>query len=131
MSPGSVATFIDNKSQCHFCGSMESVPDGKFIATLDGFIDLFSVSSNPVQDIKNIISDLKNIKNNDSSSKIANKDKIENFLKAHSLKINLTIFILEALLAVLSTMPKNEINNTIIRNEFINNYNNQINIGVK
>jgi hypothetical protein len=130
MSPGSTATFAGNISQCHFCGSMEPIPDGKFMATINGFIDLLSSSDDPIQEAKDLLADLKKAKDKGNLSELKNKDKIEKFLNDHKLKINIAIIILTALLNMLLSKPKVEIDSTIINNEFVNYYNQQINIDI-
>ena len=130
MAPGSSATLISNKSQCPFCDSMENIPDGMFKATVDGFIEILKSSKNPLQDTKDILDGLEKAKDTQDLSKVLYGDKIELFLKKNQLKIAIAIAILKVLVDLFTKQPNIEINNSIINQQFYNQYNQVINIDI-
>lgn len=128
MAPSSSVTFVGNKSQCSFCGSMENIPDGTFNATVNGFIEILKNSKNPLQDAKNILGGLEKAKGTQDLSKVPYGDKVELFLKKNELKIAMGIAILKVFVDLLTKQPNIEINHSIINQQFYNQYNQVINI---
>lgn len=126
MGSGSSATFIGNKSQCPFCGSMENIPNGKFMATVNGFVDLLKGSRNPLQDALDIYNGLKNVRDPNDLSEVPHKDKIEGFLERNKLKITMGLAILKVIIDLLKSQPDIAINNTIINDNFYTQYNKTI-----
>ncbi len=130
MGPGSSATFVGNKSKCPFCKSWENIPDGTFKATVNGFIEILKSSKNPLQDAKDILDGLEKAKDTQDLSKVLYGDKIELFLKKNKLKIAIGIAILKILVDLLTKQPNIEINNSIINQQFYNQYNQVIDIDI-
>lgn len=127
MKEGSSATLQNNKSQCPFCRSMENIPNGTFMATVNGFIDLLKDSKNPLRDAKEILKGLeqKNL------SQIQQKYKIENFLENNKRKIVIAMALLKILIDLLSKEPNIEINSNIVNQNFYSQYNEHIEINIK
>ena len=124
MTPGSSATLVGNKSQCPFCGSMESIPDGMFRVAVNGFIEILKDSKNPLQDAKDILGGLKKAKDTQGLSKVPyDGDKVELFLKKNKLKIAVSIAVLKVFVDLLTKQPNIEINHSIINQQFYNQYN--------
>ena len=59
---GASATFIGNRSQCPFCGSMENIPDGTFKGTVEGIVKILESSSNKFQAVKDLLEALEKSK---------------------------------------------------------------------
>lgn len=124
MSPGASATLIDNKSKCPFCGSLENIPNGTFMATVNGFIDILKDSKNPLREAKEILNGLKK----KDISGIPGKGKVEKILENNRLKIAMTIAILKVIIDLLTNKPDIQINNILIDQKFFTEYNQSIEI---
>ena len=124
MAPGASVTLTDNKSICPFCGSWENIPNGTFMATVNGFIDILKDSKNPLKDAKEILSGLEK---NDISN-IPSGGKVEKILENNWRKIVVAIAILKIIIDLLTKNPHVQIDNTIIDQKFFTEYNQSINI---
>ena len=111
MAPGASATFINNKSQCQFCGSMENIPDGTFQATVSGFIEILRGSKNPLQDAKDILEGLEKAQGTQDLSEVPYSKKIELFLGRNKLKIAIAIAVLKIFIDLLTKQPNIKIDN--------------------
>lgn len=87
MSPGSSATLISNQTKCPHCQSWENIPDGTFMATVSGFVDILRDLKPPLKDAKEI---LRGFEKEDLSD-IPDRDKIEEFLRKNKLKIAMSL----------------------------------------
>lgn len=75
----SSVTFHNCASSCPFCGSVQSIPDGIFRDTVEGFIEFFKDSGNPLKNASELFEalqksttakDLKEIKNSKQFKKL-------------------------------------------------------------
>ncbi|MEK7542551.1 MAG: hypothetical protein AAB524_02520 [Patescibacteria group bacterium] len=130
MISGASVTFRGNKSRCPYCKSWESIPDGIFKATAEGFIQILKESKNPLQDAKDMLEGLGRARDTQDLSKVPYGSRIEGFLQQNKLMIFIAIAMLEILVDLLGKQPDIEINNTIINQEFYNQYNQTINIRI-
>jgi hypothetical protein len=122
MSPGSSATFIGNESKCPYCQSWENIPDGTFMATVNGFIDLLSDSKNPLEDAKEILEGLER----GDLSKVPAKNKVEQILKNNRLKIWIAIELLRLFVNAWDQDPNVKIDNISITPQLYLEYNHYI-----
>ena len=67
---GSNPTFKGCKTNCPFCNSIESIPDGTFKATFDGIVRILEVSETPLRDARELLQALKRSKNEEDLRKI-------------------------------------------------------------
>ena len=126
MAPGSSATFIGNKSQCPFCGSMENVPDGTFRATVEGFVEILEQSKDPLNKARELLDALEKSKNSNDLSEIKESSKFSGFKKwlpNTPEKIAVYIAIVYTIIQLLTQKPDIHIE----YNDFINQYNQVIN----
>ena len=125
MGLGSSATFINNKSQCPYCGSMENIPDGTFRSTIEGFTKILEASDNPIEKAKELLSELKKIKTIDDINSIKKSAKFEKFkdwLPNSPEKILVYISIISVIINLLIKNPETHIE----YNTFVNQYNQTI-----
>ena len=130
MAPGSSATFLGNKSQCPFCGSMENIPDGTFRATVEGFVEILEQSKNPLDKAKELLEALEKSKSSDDLAEIKKLSKFSEFKKwlpDSPEKIAAYIAIIYTIVQLLIQKP----NIRIEYNDFINQYNQVININIE
>ena len=130
MTPDSSATFISNKSQCPFCGSMENIPDGTFRATVEGFVEILKQSKNPLNKAKELLEALEKSKNSDDLVEIKELSKFSEFKKwlpDTPEKIVAYISIICTIIQLLTQKP----NIHIEYNDFVNQYNQVINIDIQ
>lgn len=131
MAPGSSATFINNKSICRFCGSMENIPDGTFKSTVEGFIQVLKETDNPLKQAQDLFNDLQQSKTREDLSKLKKSQKFSKFKKwlpDSPEKIAAYIAIIYALIQLLTKTP--EINH-IEYNNFVTEYNQTLDIEIK
>lgn len=122
MGPGSSATFISNRSQCPFCGSMENIPDGTFKATVEGFIQILEESEDPIQIAKELLHELQKVKTQEEITKVKELSKFEKlkiWLPNSPEKVAAYIAIIYTLIQVWTKNPEVHIE----YNTFINQYN--------
>lgn len=81
MELGSLATFVNNQSQCPYCGSMENIPDGNFKATVEGFIEILEQSENPLRDAKELFEALGRNKDKSSFDNLKKSSQFSQFKK--------------------------------------------------
>jgi Zn-dependent oligopeptidase len=81
MAPKSSATFINNKSQCPFCHSMENVPDGTFRATVEGFINVLSQTGDPLKQANKLFDALQQAKSSTDLSALKRPPTLSQFSK--------------------------------------------------
>ncbi|MFM9104190.1 MAG: hypothetical protein ACKOPS_23905, partial [Cyanobium sp.] len=60
VSNGGTITLENCYAQCPKCGSTESIPDGTFQETVEGIARLLQKSSNPLQEVGDILGALEN-----------------------------------------------------------------------
>jgi len=128
MAPGSSATFIGNKSQCPFCGSMENIPDGTFRATVEGFVEILEQSKNPLDKAKELLEALEKIKGSSDLAEIKKSSKFSEFKKwlpDSPEKIATYIAIIYTIIQLLTQKPDVHIE---YNDFFISQYNQVINI---
>lgn len=115
-----------NISQCPYCGSMEQVPDGTFRNTVEGIVKVLSSSPNPIQTVKQVLSDLENAKKNNDVSSLNDSVALSSFKQwipntpeklAAYIAIFYTIYLL---------LSQNPAVNIEYNQNFINQYNNVI-----
>ncbi len=129
MTPGSSATFIGDKSQCPFCGSVENIPDGTFRATVEGFAEILEQSKNPLDKARELLDALEKSKNIDDLAEIKKSSKFSEFKKwlpDTPEKIAAYIAIIFTIIQLLTQKP----NIHIEYNDFVNQYNQVINIDI-
>jgi len=119
MGVGSSATFIGNKSQCPFCGSMENIPDGTFKATFDGFIRILQDSDNPLIEAKKLLDEIQKNKTQEGLDKLKTSSKFSKWLPDSIEKIALYVAILKTIVDLLIKNPATSIE----YNTFITQYN--------
>ena len=130
MEQESSATFIGNKSRCTYCGSWESIPDGTFKATIDGFIEILKGSENPLEDAKALLEALEKSKISGDLKEIKESSRFSRFHKwipDSPEKIAAYVVIVCTIVQLLTQKP-------IIRieyNDFVNQYNQIINIDIQ
>lgn len=129
MEPGASATFVNNKTQCPFCHSMENIPDGTFRATVEGFINVLGQTDDPLKIATELFEALQKAK---TLEDISNLKKLENFSKFKKWlpdspeKIAAYIVIISTLIQLLTKSSSVQID----YNTFVNQYNQAINIEV-
>ena len=124
---GATVTLKSNVSQCPFCGSMESIPDGTFRATVEGFIEILEGFENPLSKAKELLSALEKSKSVDDLAEIKKSSKFSKFEKwipNTPGKIATYITIISIVIQLLTQKPGIHIE----YNNFINQYNQVINI---
>ena len=123
-SVGASTKFNGCISQCPFCKSLESIPDGEFKTNVSGLITILQKSSNPQAEIEEVLSELNKIKTNRDVENIKKQyrfKKFKDWLPDTPEKIAAYIYILYFLFNQLQegqTLTKIETNNI-----FINKYN--------
>lgn len=130
MDPGASATFIDNKTQCQFCGSMENIPDGTFRATVEGFIQALEQTDNPLKKAKELFEALQKSKTEKDLSVIKESStfaKLKKWIPNSPEKIAAYIAIIYTLIQLWTKSPSVHIE----YNTFVNQYNQTINIEIK
>lgn len=130
MTAGASATFINNKSQCPFCYSMENIPDGTFKATVEGFISELKNVEDPLKKAKEIFEVLQKIKTSHDLLEIKQSTKFSKFKKwlpDSPEKIAAYIVIFSTLIQLLTKSPDTKIE----YNTFVNQYNQTVNIEIK
>lgn len=115
---GATATFVGNLSQCPFCGSMESIPDGTFKGTVEGIVKILESSPNRLQTAKDLLEALGRSKTENDLSKLKHSSRFSKFKRwiPDSLeKIYYYIVILQAIILLLTRNPviKIEVNNVM------------------
>ncbi len=131
MAPGSSATFIGNKSQCPFCGSMENIPDGTFKATVEGFVKILEQSQNPLNRAKELLEALEKSKGSGDLAEIKKSSKFSEFKKwlpDSPEKIAAYIAIIYTIIQLLMQKPNIHIE---YNDFFISQYNQVINIDIE
>ncbi|MCK4592579.1 hypothetical protein KAT63_04045 [Candidatus Parcubacteria bacterium] len=130
MSPGSSATFINNKSQCIYCGSMENIPDGTFRSTVEGFIKILEDSGNPVQKAKELLEELQKNKTSDDLLKTKKSFRFSKYKKLiPSSRKDIAIYI--SIISVLIQLWKGTPDIHVEYDVFVNQYNQNIDIKVE
>jgi len=127
MGSGSSATFIGNKSRCPHCGSWESISDGTFKATVDGFIEILKGSENPLNDAKALLEVLEKSKISGDLKEIKESSRFSRFHKwipDSPGKIAAYVAIVYTIVQLLTQKP--DIN--IEYNTFVKQYNQTINL---
>lgn len=127
LGEGSTVTLENNRSQCRYCNSIASIPNGTFMVTVNGLIDLLKDSKNPLKDAKEILNELEK----GNISKVPQRDKIEKFLGNNERKIAVAVVVLKILIDLLSKEPNIQINNNILNQNFYSQYNQYIEINQK
>lgn len=130
MGSGSSATFINNKSQCPFCGSMESIPDGTFKATVESFIQVLEQSEDPIPRAKELLLELQKVKTQEEITKVRELSKFEKlkiWLPSSPEKIAAYIAIIYTLIQIWTKNPEIHIE----YNTFINQYNQTIQLNLE
>ena len=116
-----------NISQCHYCGSMEQVPDGTFRSTVEGIVKVLGASANPLQTVKQVLHDLEKAKNDKDLSLLEASEAVSSFkqwVPNSPEKLAAYIAIFYTIYLLLSQQPMVNIQ---YNKNFINQYNNVIN----
>lgn len=78
---GTTVTLKGNLSQCPYCGSMESIPDGTFKGAVEGIVKLLDQSENPLSTAKDLLEALERSKNSNDLDKLKESSKYFKFKK--------------------------------------------------
>jgi predicted Zn-ribbon and HTH transcriptional regulator len=127
MAPGSSATFTNNKSRCPFCRSWESIPDGTFRATVEGFIEVLEKSGDPAGRAKELFDVLQKSRTPKDLSKIKKSSrfaKLKKWLPDSPEKIAAYIAIIYTLIQLWKRTP----NVHVGYDAFVMQYNQTVNI---
>jgi hypothetical protein len=115
---GTILTLNNNRSQCPFCGSMESMPEGTFKITVEGIVKILENSPNRLQTAKDLLEALEKSKTENDLSKVKHSSQFSKYQKwiPDSLeKIYYYIVILQAIIQLLTRNPviKIEVSNVM------------------
>jgi hypothetical protein len=130
MGPGSSATFINNKSQCRYCGSIENIPDGKFRSTVEGFIKVLEDNPDPLKKAKELLEALQKSKTVDDLSAIKRSSsffKLKKWIPNSPEKIAAYLAIIYTLIQLWTKTP----NISIEYSTFVNQYNKIVEIQIE
>ncbi|MFH1508823.1 MAG: hypothetical protein ABIE68_01525 [bacterium] len=122
MTVGSSATFENNKSQCAFCGSMESIPDGTFKSTVKGIIKILNTSENRKEQAEELYTELKSARTKEDLTTLKGSSKLskfKNWIPDSPEKIAAYLIIIQVFIQLCSKSP--EVN--IEYNNFVSEYN--------
>lgn len=128
LGDGATATFSDNKSQCPGCGSWESLPDGTFRGTVEGFIRILEEADNPNKEAQNLLDSLLDVSTDEDLEKVKNNPKFSRFAKWLPNSIERVAAYIAIIYTVTQMLTKDP-DVSIEYNQFINNYNITIDIG--
>ena len=115
-----------NRSQCSHCGSTEQIPDGTFRSTVEGIVKVLSSSSNPIQTVKQVLSDLEKAKKDNDVSSLNDSVALASFkqwIPNTPEKLAAYIAIFYTIYLLLSQQPALNIE---YKQNFVNQYNNVI-----
>ena len=125
-----IVTLKNNKSRCAFCHSMESIPDGTFKTTVEGFINILEQTDNPLKKANDLFESLQKVKTSEELSNLKKLNKFSKFKKwipDSPEKIAAYIAIIYTIIQLLTQSPGVQIE----YNTFINQYNQIINVQSK
>lgn len=124
---GNATVYLQgNISECPYCGAMEQVPDGTFRNTVEDIAKALSFSPNPIQTVKQVLSELENAKKNNDVSSLKDSASLSSFkqwIPNTPEKLAAYIAIFYTIYLLLSQQPAVNIK---YNQNFINQYNNVI-----
>jgi len=124
---GSSVTLMGNKSRCPHCDSMESIPDGIFKATFEGFIRILQTSQDPLREAQELLESLRKSKSAADLEAIKQSPKFSKFsawIPNTPEKIAAYIAIIYTVVSLLTQKPDVHIE----YQTFVNQYNATLNI---
>ena len=127
MGVGSSVTLRNNKSRCPKCGSMENIPDGKFRAIVEGFVNILKESENPLAQAQELLKALEKVKNQADINEIrelSGFEKFKTWLPNTPEKVAAYIAIIYTITQLWTKNPEIHIE----YNNFINQYNQTIQV---
>lgn len=123
---GATVTLKGNLSQCPYCDSMESIPDGTFKGTVEGIVRILDQSDNPLGTARDLLEALERSKNSEDLDKLKESSKYFKFKKwlpDSPKKIAAYIAIIYTIIKLLSNEPMVHVE---YNQQFINIYNQKI-----
>lgn len=115
---GATATFVGNLSQCPFCGSTESIPDGTFKGTVEGIVKILEDSPDRLQTAKDLLEAFEKSKSKSDLSKVKHSSQFSKFkewIPDSPQKLYVYIAILQVIIQLLTKNPSIQIEyNTIV-----------------
>lgn len=123
---GATATLKGNISQCPFCKSMESIPDGTFKGTVEGIIKVLDESDNPIGEAEELLEALKKSKTPEDFKKIKESPRFSKYKKwipDSPKKLSYYAIIVATLIAIIKLLLENPEQHIEYNQHFINVYN--------
>jgi len=120
-------TFNNCVSNCPFCGSSQSIPDGVFKDTVEGFIEFFRGSDSSLKNANELFNALQKIETPQDLEEIKRSkqfEELKKWLPNSPEKIAAYIAIAYTIVQMFTKSPSTSIN----YNSFVEQYNETINI---